>query len=325
MNFQAFKSKYQKAPVKEYPNSVTDSPVVSVCVMTYQHKDYIRECLDSILMQQTDFPFEILLGDDASTDGTREMCIEYAERHPDTIRLFLHDRANNIHINGSPTGRFNFLYSLYSARGKYIALCEGDDYWTDPEKLKKQLTIFQHNPEIGICYTLVKKCFPPYKSERLEKLNINKSFYSLDEYIEDDTPFINTCSWLVDSYLLKDIESIDSFAFGDLQIALSILNKKKVIYCLEEVMAVYRVLNQSASHFDKNKKREVAFFYDKVMCQCAYISDAKKKKVKLQQFYIKYFHLLPLLSFNYYKRLRIVSLLPKKKSKKSLLKYLFNG
>lgn len=152
MNFQEFKSKYQKAPVEEYPNKVTDAPLVSVCVVTYQHKDYVRQCLDGILMQKTDFPFEVLLGEDASTDGTREICIEYAERYPDKIRLFLHERANNIHINGSPTGRFNFLYNLYSARGEYIALCEGDDYWKDTLKLQKQIDILNDITEVQVVY-----------------------------------------------------------------------------------------------------------------------------------------------------------------------------
>src|SRR5690606_4409195 len=114
------------------------NPVVSVCVQTYQHAPYIRECLDSILMQKTDFPFEILLGEDESSDGTREICIEYAEKFPDKIKLFLHRRENNIQIFGYPTGRFNFLTNLYSSNGKYIAICEGDDYWTDSDKLQKQ-------------------------------------------------------------------------------------------------------------------------------------------------------------------------------------------
>lgn len=138
MNFREFIEKYEKVKVKEYANSVPQNPVVSVCVQTYQHAIYIRECLDGILMQETDFPFEILLGEDASTDGTRAICIEYAEKYPDKIRLFLHHRENNISINGSPTGRFNFVYNLLSSKGQYIALCEGDDFWTDPKKLKKQ-------------------------------------------------------------------------------------------------------------------------------------------------------------------------------------------
>ena len=122
MNFELFKSKFQKAPVEEYPNCVPENVVVSVCVQTYQHVDYIKEYLDGILNQKTNFDFEILLGEDASTDGTREICLKYAEKYPDKIRLFLHHRENNISVGGKPSGRFNFLYNLYTAQGKYIAL-----------------------------------------------------------------------------------------------------------------------------------------------------------------------------------------------------------
>ena len=111
MTFEEFNDKYQKVPVEEYPNSVSTKPTVSVCVQTYQHTHFIRDCLEGILMQETDFPFEILLGEDASTDGTREICIEYADKYPDKIRLFLHHRENNISIGGSPTGRFNFMFN----------------------------------------------------------------------------------------------------------------------------------------------------------------------------------------------------------------------
>src|SRR5205809_8020554 len=121
MNFQEFKEKYQHEPVTEYRNYVKNDSIVSVCVQTYQHASYIRECLDGILMQQTDFPFEILVGEDNSTDGTKEICIKYAEKYPEKIRLFLHHRKNNIRISDRPTGRFNFLYNIYSAKGKYIA------------------------------------------------------------------------------------------------------------------------------------------------------------------------------------------------------------
>lgn len=111
---------------------------MSVHVSTYQHVDFIRDCLDSALMQETDFPFEIIIGEDESDDGTRKICKEYADQHPEQIRLFLHRRENNIAIHGRPTGRFQFMYSYYVARGKYIATCEGDDYWTDPMKLQRQ-------------------------------------------------------------------------------------------------------------------------------------------------------------------------------------------
>jgi glycosyltransferase involved in cell wall biosynthesis len=143
----------EKVPVEHYPTQVVEKPLVSVCVQTYQHVNYIKECLDSILMQKTDFDFEIIVGDDESTDGTREICIGYAKRFPDKVRLFLHKRENVIHVNNNPTGRFNMLYNLNKARGKYIALCEGDDYWTDPLKLQEQIRLLNGNKEITGSYT----------------------------------------------------------------------------------------------------------------------------------------------------------------------------
>src|SRR5690606_33338178 len=110
-------------------------PRVSVVVVTYQHARFIAKCLDCILDQKTNFPIEILVGEDESTDGTRGICQKYSQTHPDHIRLFLRSRKDVIHIMGKPTGRANFLGLLSEANGKYVAFCEGDDYWTDPLKL----------------------------------------------------------------------------------------------------------------------------------------------------------------------------------------------
>jgi len=88
MNFQEFKDKFEIKKIKENSNNVPEKQMVSVCVQTYQHANYIKDCLDGILMQKTNFSFEILLGEDASTDGTREICKGYAQKYPDKIRLF---------------------------------------------------------------------------------------------------------------------------------------------------------------------------------------------------------------------------------------------
>lgn len=149
LDFQRFKEMYQHEAVEEYPNKVGDNPMVSVMVVTYNHVNFIRECLEGILMQQVDFDYEILLGDDGSIDGTREICKAYAEKYPDKIRLFIHSRANNIKIDGYTTGRFNFIYNLFHARGKYLAMCEGDDYWTDPEKLRNQIGMLEQEQAFG--------------------------------------------------------------------------------------------------------------------------------------------------------------------------------
>lgn len=147
----------EKIPVEQYAHRVSTTPIVSVCIQTYNHVNYIKKCLDSVLTQQTDYEFEILLGEDASNDGTREVCVEYAQKYPDKIRLFLHHRENNIYIGGNPTGRFNLLYNFSKTRGKYIAICEGDDYWTDSSKLQKQVSKFLATSDLSLIFTNANK------------------------------------------------------------------------------------------------------------------------------------------------------------------------
>jgi glycosyltransferase involved in cell wall biosynthesis len=126
-------------------------PLVSVSVITYQHVDYIEQCLQSILMQKTNFPLEVVIGEDGSTDGTREICIKYAEKFTDKIRLFLRERKDVIYWHGIPSGEFNALANMKAIRGKYVAFCEGDDYWTDPYKLQKQVDYMESNPGCMLC------------------------------------------------------------------------------------------------------------------------------------------------------------------------------
>lgn len=129
-------------------------PIVSVTVTTFQHGPYIQDCLNGILMQKTSFPFEIIIGEDESTDGTREMCTDYAEKHPDKVKLFLRDRKlSQLYIeNGDFIVRFNGIWGRMSAKGKYIAWCDGDDYWTDPFKLQKQVDFLEDNEEYVLCF-----------------------------------------------------------------------------------------------------------------------------------------------------------------------------
>ena len=128
-------------------------PLVSVVTVTYQHAAFIEECVRSVLAQRTDFPFELLIGEDDSSDGTRAICQRLAAEHPDRIRLFLRDRRDVIHILGRPTGRANVIGLYHEARGKYIAVCPGDDHWTDPEKLQRQVALMEARPELSACFT----------------------------------------------------------------------------------------------------------------------------------------------------------------------------
>lgn len=138
--------------VKEVTNTVSARPLVSVCVITYNHENYIKQCLDSILSQETDFEYELLLGEDDSQDNTRKICLEYAKKYPDKIRLFLHDRSNVIKIAGKPTGRYNALFNFSQARGQYLAFCEGDDFWNDKTKLQKEVDFLQKNKDFSLVF-----------------------------------------------------------------------------------------------------------------------------------------------------------------------------
>ncbi len=123
-------------------------PLVSVCCLAYNHEPFIRQALDGFIMQKTPFPFEAIIHDDASTDGTAEIIREYAEKYPEIIRP-IYQTENQF----SRTGDYPHVAFVYPiARGKYIALCDGDDYWTDPLKLQKQVAFMERHPDCAMCY-----------------------------------------------------------------------------------------------------------------------------------------------------------------------------
>ncbi len=124
---------------------------VSVIVPTYQHVGFIGSCLDGILMQKTNFNFEILIGDDGSTDGTRVICEKYHSIHENRIRLFLRDRTPP--PSGRPLGRDNLLTLFNFAKGEFIARCDGDDHWTDPSKLQQQVEALEADHQAVACFT----------------------------------------------------------------------------------------------------------------------------------------------------------------------------
>lgn len=119
-----------------------EEPLLSVCCLTYNHKKYIRQALDGILMQKTSFPFEVLVHDDASTDGTTDIVREYEKKYPDIVKP-IYQKENQ--YSRDPRVLKHFVYP--KARGKYIALLECDDYWSDRRKLQTQVDYMEHHPE----------------------------------------------------------------------------------------------------------------------------------------------------------------------------------
>lgn len=116
--------------------------MVSVCCLSYNHEDYIRQCLDSIVTQQTSFAFEVLVHDDASTDKSQQIIREYQQRYPDIIKPIL--QTENQYRKGK--GILG-IHVFPKCSGKYLAFCECDDYWTDPNKLQRQVDFMESHPE----------------------------------------------------------------------------------------------------------------------------------------------------------------------------------
>jgi glycosyltransferase involved in cell wall biosynthesis len=127
------------------------TPLVSVCVTTYRHQGFIAAALDSVLAQRTDFAFEVLVGEDGSDDATPEIVRRY-ERADPRVRAFFRDRADVVHYGGRPTGRHNFAATLAEARGRYVALLDGDDTWSDPDKLALKVARLEREPESSLSF-----------------------------------------------------------------------------------------------------------------------------------------------------------------------------
>ncbi|QOI97870.1 MAG: glycosyltransferase [Flammeovirgaceae bacterium] len=121
-----------------------NEPLVSACLITYNQIRYIRQSIEGILMQQTNFPWELIIADDCSTDGTQEILKEYKNRHSDKIKLLLQSKNKGAMLN--------WIDLVTTPRSRYITLCEGDDYWTDPLKLQKQVDFLESNPDYVACF-----------------------------------------------------------------------------------------------------------------------------------------------------------------------------
>lgn len=224
-------------------------PTVSVSVATYQHKNYIRECLNGIIMQKTDFPIEIIIGDDESSDGTTDICKEYAEKYPNIIRLFIRDRNTSHYYEGEKfVARYNGIWCRMSCRGKYIALCEGDDYWTDPLKLQKQVDFLESHPTTGMVYT---KCIRSDTKKIMGK-NFKKDEIFWSNPIPTLTTLISKNEIL--EYEKSGIATNNNWLMGDYPLWLWIHTHSKIDF-INSITGVYRVLKESASHSQDGNKR----------------------------------------------------------------------
>ncbi len=223
------------------------TPKVSVCMITYNHEKFITRAIESVLMQETDFDCELVIGEDCSTDRTRKIVMEYKKKYPDKIRLLLPEK--NIGMIS------NFVQTLKACHGQYVALLEGDDYWTNPLKLQKQADFLDANPDFAICFHNAISMWE--SGERPPKLLCPDDLKEVSTL--EDLIYANIIPTLTVMFRNKLFDIFPSWysnlKYGDWP--LHILNAQygKIGY-INETMAVYRIHQggvASAAHTNINK------------------------------------------------------------------------
>lgn len=207
--------------------------MLSIMVITYNHERYLRAALDSIVEQQTVYSMEVVIGEDCSTDTTRVILLEYQARHPSLIRLLLHEQNLGVSHNWETT--------LQACRGKYIALLEGDDYWTSPHKLQKQIDFLEARPDFSLCFHRTRVEYEATSSVRASPLVAAhaKTELTLDDVTREWS--IATASVVFRHELMRELPGwVHDSVVVDLPVFALLASRGRVGYLPEE-MAVYRV------------------------------------------------------------------------------------
>jgi glycosyltransferase involved in cell wall biosynthesis len=213
-------------------------------MLTYNHAPFIAQAIEGVMMQVTDFPVQLIIGEDCSTDHTREICVAYKTRFPDRITLRLPGKNLG--------GMTNFLQNLDVCMDgyKYVAMCEGDDYWIDPDKLQKQIDYLEAHADTGLVYTHFKN----YNETRGQFIDMKPRFVTDDSHVIPElikTKYIEFPTIVVRADLLRKIVGIlepewQGKIVGDTRLILEFAQHAKIGY-LPEVTTVYRTVSGSAS------------------------------------------------------------------------------
>lgn len=229
--------------------------MVSIRCIAYNQEAYIRQCLDGFVMQKTNFRFEAIVHDDASTDGTADIIKEYAAKYPDIIKPIL--ESENQYSKGG-----NILYNIMENHlyGKYVCICEGDDYWTDPNKLQKQVDYLESHPDCVLVHTGV--AFVDKKSSIIEEKHFDDTNIDYKKYIiEKGNPIVSASVCYRRDVDLEWGSIRETMPFklmmGDKPHWIFLATKGTFKY-LHEITTAYRILDTSASHH-KNPEKALAY------------------------------------------------------------------
>lgn len=215
--------------------------MVAIRCITYNHEAYIRDALEGFIMQKTNFPFVAIVHDDASTDGTADIIREYAAKYPDIIKPIYETENQYSKHDGSLRRIMTAACESYGA--KYYALCEGDDYWTDPLKLQKQVDFLETHPDYSMCFH---NAIVHYENSDIKDQPF--SILNSKEYCEEEL----SSNWLgatasfvfrktvYDSNFYKKVAKSNRFIVGDYPLLLCCIRSGR-IFAFEECMSVYRI------------------------------------------------------------------------------------
>ena len=222
--------------------------LVSISCITYNHAPYIRQCLDGFLMQRTNFAFEVLIHDDCSTDGTTDIIREYEKKYPDIIKPIYEEE--NQYQQGKPSG--SVVWNFPRARGKYIAMCEGDDYWVDSLKLQKQVDFMEAHLDYSLCFHNYNQLWPDGNIVPISKNMTDPLNCSIKDAILSGGGYMATNSMLFRTKYIENIPLWTTIGAVDFSLMLILFHSGKVVH-LDIVGSVYRV-NSIGSWSEKMNK-----------------------------------------------------------------------
>jgi len=230
---------YEMIPSIEMSDShqLCKTPLVSVAMITYNHEPYIRTAIEGIIAQKTDFSFELIIGEDCSTDNTRKIVLEYQKEYPIIIRVIISDNNVGMHKNCRRT--------IDACRGKYIAFCEGDDYWIEGHKLSKQVAILEKYADTSLCgaWTQVQSQ-QDIIGGRLIKPERYKDIYNLNDAMQQT--LFHTSTMVIRKSVLRIPERARHVVYMDRYVRV-LCAVRGDIRCIPEVVSVYRLHNGGVS------------------------------------------------------------------------------
>ena len=217
------------------------NPVVSVLCTCYNHEKYIAQAIEGFLKQKTTFPFEVLIHDDASTDASAQIIREYADRHPDLIIPVL--QTENQFSKGV---KVSTMYLLPKARGEFIALCEGDDYWTDPQKLQLQWEYMSSHPQCMLCSHANREISEDGTPKGEMHYTDHDSDVTLEDCLGSANPLFQTATYFLRRTLYDGFSKAkDICPVGDYSLCIEATMKGPIHY-IDRVMSDYRMMSSSS-------------------------------------------------------------------------------